>query len=121
MQFDEVDLFSAKDVFVALCLTTMIQESQSFNKIKQVYCSLKLFHDVSGSKNPCKPSSVKLVLESARRKLSKKEVIKPRHLRDLTTMLMKHGKQNLFNICTLTMCLISYAGFLRFNELVNIK
>ena len=36
-------------------------------------------------------------------------------------MLTKDGKRNLFNVRTLTMCLISYAGFLRFNELVNIK
>ena len=102
----------------------MTEESKSFNKVKQVYYSLKFVHDVSGSKNPCKSSLVKLALESARRKLSKpvqkKEIIKLRYLRDLTTMLTKHGKQNLFNIRTLTMCLISYAGFLRFSELVNI-
>ena len=36
-------------------------------------------------------------------------------------MLTKHGKQNLFNIRTLTMCLISYPGFLRFNKIVNTK
>ena len=124
-QFDEVKLFPAKDMFVALFLTSMIQESESFNKVNQVYYSLKLLHDVFGSKNRYKSSLVKLVLESAERKLSKpvqkKEVIKPIHLRNLTTMLTKDGKRNLFNICTLTMCLISYAGFLRFNELVNIK
>ena len=112
-------------MFVALFLTSMIQESESFNKVNQVYYSLKFLHDVFGSKNPCKSSLVKLVLESAKRKLSKpvqkKEVIKPIHLKNLTTMLTKDGKRNLFNIRTLTMCLISYAGFLRFNELVNIK
>ena len=125
LQFHEVDLFPAKDVFVALCITSMIQESESFNKIKQVYYSLKFVHDVYGFKNPCKSSLMKLVLDSAGRKLSKpvqkKEVIKLRHLRDMMTMLTKHGKQNFFNIRTLRMCLISHAGFLRFNELVNIK
>ena len=112
-------------MFVALFLTSMIQESESLNKVNQVYYSLKFLHDVFASKNPCKSSLVKLVLESAKRKLSKpvqkKEVIKPIHLKNLTTMLTKDGKCNLFNIRTLTMCLISYAGFLRFNELENIK
>ena len=36
-QFDEVKLFPAKDMFVALFLTSMIQESESFNKVNQVY------------------------------------------------------------------------------------
>ena len=58
-------------MYVALFLTSMIQESESFNKANQVYYSLKFLHDVFGSKNSCKSSLVKLVLESAKRKLSK--------------------------------------------------
>ena len=124
-QFKQINLLPAQDYFVALFFASMIKEHKSFNTVKKVFYGLKFFHDMANAKNPCKSSTVRLLLAAAWRKLpipvKKKELIKPKHLKNLVHFVMKEGNRSLFNLRTLSMCLIGYAGFLRFIELVSIK
>jgi hypothetical protein len=73
--------------------------------------------------NPCDSRYVHLLVEGVKRltarPVCKKEPITPEILREI---VLKYGLgSNLMHIRLCTMCLISFAGFLRHNELVNIK
>ena len=83
-------------------------------------------HRMANIKDPTKDTLVANTAEGLKRSLSKpkvrKEPITPELLSD---MVIKYGEDksilNLLHIRTLAMSLISFAGFLRFNELAQIK
>ena len=74
-------------------------------------------HNLYGFSNPCESNLVKGILESAKRSLSrpivKKEPVTP------DSICQKYASENasLFDLHTTAICVIAYAGFLRFNEL----
>lgn len=119
----EVCPFPANDYFVALYLVSLIQSNRSHNTITQVFYGIKFVHDMLKVKNPCKSTLVKSIHEASKRLLAKpvrkKEIIKAVHLQKLTNYFK--NKDSLPNLRTLTMCLTSFSGFLRFSELSNLR
>ena len=95
----------------------------SVSKINTAVYSISWAHIISGYNNPCKSSLVRQVKEGILRQISKpiipKEPITPDHLKRLVNEF--GSGQNLLDLRCVTMCLIGYVGFLRFNEIVNIK
>jgi hypothetical protein len=79
-------------------------------------------HKLAGVYNPCTSELVLSVKEGVIRTVGhtihKKEPITPEILKQIVT---KYGttSSNLKDLRLFTMCLICYAGFLRFSELVN--
>ena len=103
-------------------LMSLIQTSNSASPVINAFYSIKWFHSVLNFVSPTDGSLVSNILESAKRKLakpiSKKEPITSELLDKMYTRLFSDGNVKNQRICA---CLISYAGFLRSNELLNIK
>ena len=80
-------------------------------------------HDIAGYEDACKSSLVKQIRQGAIRQMSKpvvsKEPLSPADLQHIVQMFGS-GK-NLLDLRFVTICLLGYAGCLRFDELVNIK
>ena len=114
----------ASDYYVALYLVHLTKTNNSSSKIHEAVHAISWAHKLAGYSDPCHSSLVTSVKEVAIRMTAKpvckKEPITHDHLSKLVT-LYKTTTPNLSNLRILTMCLLSYAGFLRFSELVNIK
>ena len=115
---------TASDMTVSLYLIHLSQTYSSNSKIEEAVCAISWAHNIAGYDNPCLSTLVKSCKEGAIRETSrpvqKKEPLLPEHLLLLTE---KYGKSSncLSDIRLLTLCLLGFAGFLRFSEIVNIR
>ena len=126
-QFQEIVIFPASSVYVSLfflILQSLIQESASCSTIDEVHYGLKWVHDLAGLPDPCNSSLVLPLIESAKRLLSipvkKKEPVTPEAIQ---LLFSKYGSSSasLSDLRVLTLCVLGYAGFFRFNELVQLR
>ncbi|CAG2235155.1 unnamed protein product [Mytilus edulis] len=92
--------------------------------IESAFYSIRWAHNLAGVKNPCDSDLISSIVESARRTLSrpikKKEPVTP----DIMIKLFARyntSNSTLKDLRLLTICSLAYTGFLRFNELCNIK
>ena len=123
-KFSEIPFFPVSATALTLFITSMVQSGERISEITQSFYGISFLHDVTGKKNPCKNKFAKTALVSARKILSKsikkKEVITPEHLRQLCKSFSK-TPDNLMNYRTIAICCVAFAGFLRFNEVANLK
>ena len=125
-RFPEVIFFPALELHVALYLISLIQSGYSFTTISLAYYSISFFHNSCVVRNPCDSSFVKAVLEGCKRfsaksvSTTKRLPILPEHLHALVDKFAGSdaGLPDIRDVC---FCLVAFAGFLRFNELCNIK
>ena len=84
---------------------------------------LKSFHDLAGQPDPCNSPVAIQLLESAKRILSvpvkKKEPVTPEVIQRLVAYYGS-ASASLADLRLLALCVLGYAGFFRFNELVPI-
>lgn len=123
-QFKEIAIFPASSLYVSLFFLSLIQESVSCSIIDEVHYGLKWFHDLAGQLDPCNSPVVIQLLESAKRILSvpvkKKEPVTP----EVIQRLVAHygsASASLADLRLLTLCVLGYAGFFRFDELVQLR
>ena len=85
--------------------------------------SISWAHEIAGFPDPCKSTLVKQIRQGVIRQVSKPVVSKePLSPIDLKRIVQVFGSgKNLLDLRFVTMCLMAYAGFLRFDELVNIR
>ncbi|XP_078665737.1 integrase/recombinase xerD homolog [Branchiostoma floridae x Branchiostoma belcheri] len=122
-RYTEVVAFPALPLHVALYLMELIQSSSSFSTVEKAAFGIRWAHLQAGLTSPTEEAVVKNVLNAAKRLLGKpvvkKEVITPDIL---AKIVQKYAHlDDLSNIRSLTLMLISYAGFLRYSEISNIK
>lgn len=116
--------FPATEFHVSLYLIHLSDLRKSVSSINEVFYSISWAHKLAGVYNPCTSEFVLSVKEGVIRTVGhtihKKEPITPEILKQIVT---KYGttSSNLKDLRLVTMCLICYAGFLRFSELVNLK
>ena len=105
----------------------MIHLSETFHsnsKTDEAVYAISWAHKFAGFKDPCKSDFVGLVREGAHRKIGhtvvKKEPLTPEILLKIVN---KYGQSSnsLKDLRIVCMCLLSFAGFLRFSELANLK
>lgn len=111
---------------VAVFLSSLVQQAVSDSVLSAYFYSIKWNHDANICTNPCETKILQLIMEGGKRILckpvQKKEPITPEILEKLVN---KYGNDNVKNdlscvrICT--MFLVAFAGFLRFNELSNLR
>ncbi|XP_072018864.1 integrase/recombinase xerD homolog [Amphiura filiformis] len=96
-----------------------------FSKIEAAFYSLKWHHDCNPevNNNPCDSKFLRCLLEGLKRlkakPVSKKDPVTPDILNKI---VFRFGMgSNLMHIRLCAICLISYAGFLRNDELINIR
>jgi integrase len=103
----------------------LYNQQAPYSRIETVFYAVKWKHDCSSevNHNPCDSKFLHSVIQGLKKLLSKpivkKEPITPGMLRDIVN---KYGQSsNLMDIRLCSMLLLSFAGFLRHSELVNIR
>ncbi|XP_071171010.1 uncharacterized protein [Mytilus edulis] len=111
----------ASDYHVSLYIVYLMQNECSASKIDEVIYSVGFAHKIAGFVNPCSSDLVVQVAEGAKRQLSRPSNKKePITAEILSKLVEKFGvSNNLYDIRIVTMCLIGFAGFMRFSELVD--
>lgn len=119
----KVSSIPAKPSTIALFILSGVQADWSLSKIEGAYYAIRFFHLLGGYENPCEKPIVFEMLEASKRiisnKKNRKQPITVEHLNLLHAKLSK--MKNLYNMRTLTICLIGYAGFMRFSEITGLR
>jgi hypothetical protein len=124
MNYPEISIIPASAVYICLFIVSLIQGGVSCSIIDEVRYGIKWFHDVSGFGDPCKDSMVTSLLEAAKRILSqpvrKKEPFTPDMIHTLFTKF-GHPLATLADLRVLVISVLSYVGFLRSSEVLNLR
>lgn len=114
----------ASTVHIALYLVHISETFNSTSKIDEAVYAISWAHKLAGFPNPCNSDLVISVREGSYRKIghkiNKKEPITANILSKIVH-LYGQDCNNLKDVRIACMCLLSYAGFLRFSELANLK
>ena len=121
--YEGVDTLPIKSVDLAFFFTSIIQQNGRYGKIEQAFYGINWLHNVLGMPNPCESKMVLAVKEAAKRILKRPTVkkcpIQPQHLQ---CIVLKYGEtNNLLDIRVCAIALVSYAGFLRYDEVSSIR
>lgn len=113
----------AQPVCIALYLTEQLDAGASAGTLESMVYSIKWHHGINGLDDPTKNTYITNILESAKRmpktRVSRKDPVTDSMLSELCLKYI-HSTE-LLVIRDLTMILISYAGFLRYDELSHIR
>ena len=113
---------SASDFHVSLYLVHLSKEYNSMAKVNEAFYAISWAHDLSGVKNSCHSSLVITVKEGTHRCTAqlvfKKEPISPGTLQKIAERFGA-STNNLPDLRIASMCVLSFAAFLRFSELVS--
>ena len=108
---------------VALYFTHLLDASFSFSVISSTKYAIKFLHELHGHPDPTQNSFVNNLVETAKRhaskRISKKDPVTVDHLIRLCDMHCH--SDDLLIIRDLTMILIAFAAFLRFDELISLR
>lgn len=122
--FPEVQVIPANSLYISLFFVSLIQNGSSCAILNEIHYGLKWFHELGGYTDPCRCPLVENVLEAGKRILSmrvkKKEPITPDNM---CALFDKHASAsaNLSDLRVLTICVLGYTGFLRFDELASLR
>ena len=112
----------AHPIHVALYLTHILDSGASCNVVNQAVYAIKWAHNLNGLSDPTENSFVKSLQDSAKRhacpKTRRKDPVSSEMLVNLCELYKE--STDLLEIRDLTMILLSYAGFLRFDELSSL-
>ena len=116
--------FPAQPLQVALYLTYLIQKSSTDASVVEAVNAISWVHQVAIADDPTQNKLVRQVLAGAKRilahRITKKEPITPEILTQLVDKFAKEDAE-LDNVRIVTICLLGFAGFLRFSELEALK
>ena len=113
----------AEENFIILYLLSSLKTRKSYPANISSVFAIKYFHKIVGHQDPCSSELVNYVLEDIKRICGytpKKNPVTPQQLRTLYKSLGEHN-MNLINLRTMFLCVLSFVGFLRFSEVINLK
>lgn len=123
-RFHEVTAMPAEPKFISIYLISLLQSDFSFSVISQTWYAIKYYHDICNFPSPSDNVCVN-ILEAIKRILAKpsnkKLPINVNHLRNVLEAFGGQKIGKLEHLRTITFAIISYAGFLRFSECINIR
>lgn len=104
-------------------ISFLVQKNVSVSVLNSNFFSISWKHDFSLVKNPCKENFVVFTIEGARRILSRPvKKKKPVTIEVMKMLYTQFGNsQELAKIRIYCMFSLAFSGFLRFDELVNIR
>jgi hypothetical protein len=120
---DSKDILPARALQVAIYLASIIQTANTPSPVINSFYSIKWYHELLGFQSPTESKLVVNILEAAKRRLAKPV----RKKEPVTIELMSKTFKALFvkgdvkNQRTICACLLSYAGFLRSEELLKLR
>ncbi|KAK3101427.1 hypothetical protein FSP39_003485, partial [Pinctada imbricata] len=114
----------ASDFHLSMYIIHLTKNGNSATNIQSVCHAISWAHSMAGVKDPCESDLVKLVKEGAIRETSrpiiKKEPVLPEHLIRLID-IFANDNCSLADLRIACMCIVAYAGFLRFSELSQLQ
>ena len=122
--YDEINVLPANPTYVALYLSHLTRISVTHSPVSLGFYSISWAHKTAGYEDPTTHQLVKMVRESAVRNLGKGSNKKqPLEARDIREIVNKFGKSDcsLMDLRTVTLCVLCFAGFLRFDEVSNLR
>ena len=121
--FSEVVTLPADPSFVSLYLVNVLQNSNTHSPIYNAFYSISWAHQLAGLPDPTIHHLPRRVKEASIRLLghgnNKKEPVSPFNLSEIVTKYANE-KSSASDLRVATMCILAYAGFMRFDELSNI-
>ena len=122
-QFEEVVPFPAENCHFALFMISLIQIGESYNIIKSSYYAVKHFHNINTKPDPTNSTLAGYLLEAAKRLCHrptiKKQPINSDHVHKIFEIITKDGL-SLLDLRNFTIIILSYTGFLRYDEVSNL-
>lgn len=113
----------AQPVHVALYITHLLDSGASYSTVNNAIYSIKWMHEISGYSDPTENSFVKSLQESSKRltgrPVRRKDPIDRQMLQNLCGLYT--DSKDVLTLRNLSMILIGFAGFLRFDELSSLK
>lgn len=113
----------ANDIHVAMYLTYLLDESVSYSVISAAYYSIKWVHTMNDFRDPTESGFVKHLIGAAKRlrstPIKKKDIIDNDMLKHLCDIYK--NSEDIADLRDLSMILVGYAGFLRFDEISELK
>ena len=121
-KFPEVSAFPAISSHFALYMVNLIQENSSLSVIESSFYAIKWYHKRAGLENPTESFLCVNILEAAKRLCKKpaqrKEPITTESIQKVYTLI---GRDTVLDLRNYVIILLGFAGFLRFNEIANIR
>ena len=117
-------IFPAQPLQVALYLAYLIQKSSTSAPVEEAVNALSWAHQMALVGDPTQNDLVKYVLAGAKRILAHRKTKKePITTEILTQLVDKFAKEDadLDDLRIVTICLVGFAGFLRFSELESLR
>jgi len=117
-----IQVYPAESKYVALFILNLIQNSISIDVIESCFYAIKVHHKALSKYDPCEAPLVANMFEAAKRMIKKsvkkKDIITVEHLQLMYNLCYN---STLVNLRALTICLLGFSGFMRFDEIVNIS
>ena len=118
-----MNAFPAPPFYVALYLQHLIEETHSPSAVDSAFYGLKWAHDVAGIPSPTDGPIVEAVRSASKRilgtrALNRKEPISPTLIHDI---VKKSDLENPVVLRNVTMYVLSFAGFFRFDDVSRIR
>ena len=123
-KYPEIDsILPASDLYVSLYLQYLLQTVKHFSSVESAFYSIKWAHKLANLPDPCDSDLVRSVVEAAKRNLNKPVQKKePIDAKSIKALFHKYTiPRTLKDLRLLSICTVSYTGFLRYNELCSIK
>ena len=119
----DLPIFPVKEAHLMLYMQSVGERTRSKSAVEEAYNALAWAHRIGDQQSPTESAAVKLTLQGLQRQLAKPiQKKKPITVEILAAIVTDAEKSNsLADLRLATACLLSYAGFLRFDELVQIK
>lgn len=114
-------MLPAAPTYVALYLLSVFQSSSSPSPVQSALYSIRWAHDIAGLESPTSHTFPQKVLESARRRLSHQTSKKLPMTGEILLKFFRSLDGSLVDTRFMAMALLAFAGFLRFDELSNLK
>lgn len=118
-KYEEIEPLPASKNHFILFLVSLIQSGESFNVIESCYYAVKHFHKIASEPDPTCNTLTEYILDAAKRinakPKKKKQPITADHIRKIYDYINEEG-MNLLHRRNLTMILLCFAGFLRYEE-----
>ena len=108
---------------LALYLQHLGETVQSKSAVEEIVHAIAWLHDAAGIPSPTANPFVTVVVEGLRKTLAKPVIKKAPFDMEILTAMVKDTMENqtLSNIRLTSACLLAFAGFLRFNELHQLR
>ena len=120
-RFPEISVLPATPAYVSLYLLSVLQASASPAPVQTALYSIRWAHDLAGFESPTSHTLPQKVLESARRRLSHQKSKKFPMSTEILLKFFHSLDGSLVDTRFMAMELLAYAGFLRLDELSNLR